>query len=94
MNPFKCWNFRLVGDFRNAGREWHPSGSRERVRAHDFKDAELGKAIPYGSTTWRRTAGRVSVGADHDTASFAVETLRSWWLGWGARGTRRRGGCW
>ena len=69
----------LVGDFRNGGREWRPSGSPEKVRVHDFKDAELGKAIPYGVYDVAADAGWVSVGADHDTASFAVETLRRWW---------------
>ncbi len=74
----------LVGDFRNGGREWRPAGEPEKVRVHDFKDAELGKAIPYGVYDVAADAGWVSVGADHDTASFAAETLRRWWLRMGS----------
>lgn len=69
----------LVGDFRNGGREWRPAGEPEKVRVHDFKDAALGKAIPYGVYDLAADAGWVSVGVDHDTAAFAVETLRRWW---------------
>ena len=69
----------LLGDFRNAGREWRPAGDPEKVRVHDFKDAGLGKAIPYGVYDLATDAGWVSVGVDHDTAAFAVETLRRWW---------------
>ena len=69
----------LVGDFRNGGREWRPAGEPEKVRVHDFKDAALGKAIPYGVYDLAADAGWVSVGVDHDTASFAAETLRRWW---------------
>lgn len=69
----------LVGDFANKGREWQPSGQPERVRVHDFKDPELGKAIPYGVYDVAADAGWVSVGVDHDTAAFAVESLRRWW---------------
>ena len=69
----------LVGPFKNAGREWRPRGDPERVRVHDFPDSALGKAIPYGVYDLTRAAGWVSVGVDHDTAAFAVETLRRWW---------------
>jgi hypothetical protein len=69
----------LVGDFANKGREWQPSGQPEQVRVHDFKDPELGKAIPYGVYDVGANAGWVSVGIDHDTAAFAVESLRRWW---------------
>ena len=69
----------LVGPFKNAGREWRPHGDPEPVRVHDFPDKALGKAIPYGVYDLTRDAGWVSVGVDHDTASFAVETLRRWW---------------
>ena len=69
----------LVGDFKNAGREWRPEGLPERVRVHDFKIPELGKAIPYGVYDLTRNAGWVSVGIDHDTASFAVQSIRRWW---------------
>ena len=69
----------LVGNFRNGGREWRPAGEPEKVLVHDFKDAELGKAIPYGVYDLAANNGWVSVGVDHDTASFAAATLRRWW---------------
>ena len=69
----------LVGDFKAPGRTWRPSGSPERVRVHDFIIPERGKAIPYGVYDLTRNAGWVSVGVDHDTASFAVTTIRRWW---------------
>ncbi len=69
----------LVGDFKNAGREWRPAGDPERVRVHDFKDPVLGKANPYGVYDITADAGWVSVGTDHDTAAFAVNTIRTWW---------------
>jgi len=69
----------LVGNFRNAGKEWRPKGSPEIVKVHDFLIQENGKAIPYGVYDVTRNAGYVSVGIDHDTASFAVRTIRRWW---------------
>jgi transposase len=69
----------LVGQFRNGGREWQPLGQPERVKVHDFPDEELGKVIPYGVYDMAANTGWVSVGVDHDTAEFAVETLRRWW---------------
>ena len=69
----------LVGEFKNAGREWHPKGEPERVRVHDFKDKQLGKAIPYGVYDIATDQGWVNVGIDHDTAQFAVNSIRSWW---------------
>ncbi len=69
----------LVGDFKNAGREWHLTGEPERVRVHDFKDKQLGKAIPYGVYDIGTDQGWVNVGIDHDTAQFAVNSIRSWW---------------
>ncbi len=74
----------LVGDFKNGGREWRPPGEPEVVRVHDFVDKELGKAIPYGVYDLSANAGWVSVGSDHDTAEFAVESLRRWWFHMGA----------
>ncbi len=74
----------LVGDFRNPGREWRPRGRPEEVRAKDFKDKRLGKAIPEGVYDLRRNEGWVSVGVDHDTAEFAVESIRRWWQEMGA----------
>ena len=74
----------LVGKFRASGREWRPEGDPERVRVHDFKDEELGKAVPYGVYDLAHNDGWVSVGIDHDTAQFACETLRRWWREMGA----------
>jgi hypothetical protein len=69
----------LVGNFANGGAEWQPAGEPERVGVHDFPDPEVGKAIPYGVYDLGANAGWVSVGTDHDTAAFAVATLRRWW---------------
>jgi hypothetical protein len=69
----------LVGRFKNAGRAWRPQGKPEKVRVHDFLDREKGKAIPYGVYDLGRNLGWVSVGVDHDTAAFAVATIRRWW---------------
>jgi hypothetical protein len=69
----------LVGDFKNGGREWRPTGQPEQVRVHDFMDKELGKAIPYGVYDITGNQGWVSVGIDHDTARFAAEAIRRWW---------------
>jgi hypothetical protein len=69
----------LVGPYKNGGREWQPKGEPEQVKVHDFVDKKLGKAIPYGVYDLARNEGWVSVGSDHDTASFAVETIRRWW---------------
>jgi Rhodopirellula transposase DDE domain len=69
-----------VGDFKNAGREWHPKGPPPQVRVDDFIDPQLGKAIPYGVYDMRANLGWVSVGVDHDTPALAVATIRAWWL--------------
>lgn len=69
----------LIGDFKNAGREWQPKGVPEEVRVHDFIDPELGKVAPYGVYDLTANAGWVNVGIDHDTAEFAVESIRRWW---------------
>jgi hypothetical protein len=69
----------LVGDFKAVGREWRPKGSPLPVRVHDFKDKELGKAIPFGVFDIASNEGWVSVGIDADTAEFAVAAIRSWW---------------
>ncbi|MFB7508385.1 ISAzo13 family transposase [Streptomyces broussonetiae] len=68
-----------VGNYRNAGGEWHREGEPLQVRTHDFPDPELGKAIPYGIYDLAANTGWVSVGTDHDTAAFAVESIRRWW---------------
>ena len=69
----------LVGNFKNAGREWRPKGTPERVKVHDFLVPEDGKAIPYGVFDLTRNRGYVSVGVDHDTSSFAVRSIKRWW---------------
>lgn len=69
----------LVGAYKNAGREWQPAGEPVEVSVHDFPDPLVGKAIPYGVYDVGHDAGWVSVGRDHDTAAFAVATLRRWW---------------
>ena len=69
----------LIGDFKNNGEEWQPEGQPEEVRAKDFLDKQLGKAIPYGVYDQTLNKGWVSVGIDHDTAEFATETIRRWW---------------
>ena len=74
----------LVGDFKNGGREWHPKGQPELVRVYDFVDQQLGKGLPYGVYDPIANVGWVSVGSDHDTAAFAVATLRRWWDNMGA----------
>jgi len=73
----------LVGNFKNGGREWRPQGDPEKVRVHDFVIPELGRAIPYGVYDLGNNSGWVSVGIDHDTASFAVESIRRWWQSMG-----------
>lgn len=69
----------LVGPYKNAGKEWRPQGQPEQVKVHDFVDPELGRANPYGVYDVGNNTGWVSVGTDHDTASFAVATIRRWW---------------
>ena len=75
----------LVGDFKNAGRELRPKGEPELVRVHDFKIPELGRASPYGVYDIAGNTGWVSVGIDHDTASFAVHAIRRWWQTMGSQ---------
>jgi hypothetical protein len=69
----------LVGAYKNGGREWRPKGGPAEVSTHDFPDPGLGKAIPYGVYDVAANTGWVNVGTDHDTAAFAVESLRRWW---------------
>ena len=69
----------LVGNYHNGGREWRPAREPARVKSHDFPDLELGKAIPYGIYDLAADTGWVNVGTDHDTAAFAVESIRRWW---------------
>ena len=69
----------LVGDFENQGRQWRRKGTAPRVQSHDFPDPSVPRAFPYGIYDLRRTAGFVNVGTDHDTAAFAVNSIRQWW---------------
>jgi hypothetical protein len=69
----------LVGEFRNAGRQWRPKGSPAATLVHDFPEDAIGKAVPYGTYDITANAGWVNVGTDHDTAAFAVESVRRWW---------------
>ena len=73
----------LVGDFKNSGREWRPKGQPVPVRVHDFIIPELGRANPYGIYDLQHNQGWVSVGIDHDTAAFALESIRRWWSAMG-----------
>ncbi|MEU5431459.1 ISAzo13 family transposase, partial [Streptomyces olivoreticuli] len=73
----------IVGQFKNAGRQWRPASDPVRVATHDFPDQELGRAAPYGIYDITANTGWVSVGCDHDTAAFAVESIRRWWNGQG-----------
>jgi hypothetical protein len=69
----------LVGAFKNAGREWRPRGQPVATHTHDFPQDSLGKAVPYGVYDITGNTGWVNVGTDHDTAAFAVESIRRWW---------------
>jgi transposase len=73
----------LVGQYKNGGKELRPKGEPEKVKVYDFVDKELGRANPYGVYDIANNLGWVSVGTDHDTASFAVSTIRRWWFGMG-----------
>ena len=81
-----------VGEYENGGRAWRPKGDPVKVRDHDFPGPETGKAIPYGIYDLAANTGWVNVGTDHDTAAFAVESVRRWWSARGSqdyRGARR-----
>lgn len=73
----------LIGNYKNNGQEWLSQGKPADVKVYDFIDKKLGKAIPYGVYDITKNKGFVSVGIDHDTAEFAVETIRRWWNGIG-----------
>ena len=75
----------LVCQFKNGGREWHPVGEPEQVQVHDFVDPLLGRANPYGVYDMGADEGWVSVGTDHDTSAFAVQTIRRWWFTMGCQ---------
>lgn len=73
----------LVGQYKNGGKELRPKGDPEQVKVYDFVDKNLGRANPYGVYDMANNSGWVSVGTDHDTASFAVSTIRRWWFAMG-----------
>jgi transposase len=73
----------LVGDFKNAGKEWQPKGEPDKARVHDFPHDAIGKAIPYGVYDMARNEAYVNVGRDHDTPTFAVASIRRWWTAMG-----------
>jgi DNA-binding phage protein len=75
----------LVGNYKNGGREWNPQGNPLETRVHDFEDQELGKVIPYGIYDVGDNSGWVSVGIDHDTADFAIDSILAWWKQMGRR---------
>jgi hypothetical protein len=79
----------LIGRYKNSGREWRREGQPVKVNTHDFIDKKLGKVIPYGVYDLTNNKGWVSVGIDHDTADFAVETIRRWWRRMGRKVYRR-----
>ena len=74
-----CKKKELIGNFKNNGRQWHPQGQNTTVNVYDFKNLSDGKAVPYGVYDVISNAGFVNVRIDHDTASFAVESIRRWW---------------
>ncbi len=74
----------LVGHYHNKGQQWRPQGHPEKVRVHDFIDPKESKAIPYGIYDIARNQGWVNVGSDHDTATFAMESIRRWWQSMGS----------
>jgi transposase len=75
----------LVGNYSNRGQEWRPQGKPQKTLVHDFPDEELGKAIPYGIYDVGRNEGWVSVGIDHDTAEFAIDSILAWWKYMGSK---------
>ena len=74
-----------VGSFKNSGRKWHKKGQAPKVNVHDFPSLAEGMAIPYGAYDMHRNEGMVNVGMTHDTAEFAVESIRRWWRQFGHR---------
>jgi hypothetical protein len=75
----------LVGNYANRGRQWHQKGAAPRVKEHDFPDPSVPRAHPYGIYELTRNRGFVNVGTDHDTATFAVASIRAWWRAQGRR---------
>jgi len=82
-----------AGQYGNGGREWRPAGDPVAVRDHDFPDPEAGTVTPYGVYDIAANTGFVNVGTDHDTAAFAIESIRCWWNTSAGTGIRGRGSC-
>jgi hypothetical protein len=80
-----CKKKELAGNFRNGGAEWEPKGSPRQVNDHDFAGRQLGKVAPYGIYDVAANTGQVNVGVDHETAAFAVESIRRWWTSAGVQ---------
>lgn len=80
-----CKKKELIGNFKNNGREWSPKGQQTTVNVYDYRSLSDGKAVPYGVYDLVHNSGFMNVGVDHDTASFAVESIRRWWNGVGRR---------
>jgi hypothetical protein len=80
-----CKKKELVGNYKNSGQEWHSKGSPHKVKVYDFVDKELGKAVPYGVYDTEQNQGWVSIGVNHDTAKFAVSSIRNWWYEMGVK---------
>jgi hypothetical protein len=74
-----CKKKELTGNFKNNGKEWQAKGQDTIVNTYDFRNLADGKAVPYGIYDVIRNAGFINLGTDHDTASFAVESIRRWW---------------
>jgi hypothetical protein len=75
----------LVGNYQNSGRQWHRKGKAPEVNGHDFPSPDVPRAHPYGVYDLATNRGFVNVGTDHDTATFAVASIRKWWLAQGRR---------
>jgi len=75
----------LIGNFENAGRQWRPAKTPERVGVHDFPTPDVPRAYPYGIYDLARNSGFVNIGTDHDTGAFAVASIRGWWRAEGRR---------
>jgi hypothetical protein len=88
-----CKKKELLGMFKNQGREWQPKGQETRVNVYDYRSIADGKAIPYGIYDLVHKQGFVNVGIDHETAEFAVESIRRWWKHSGKGSIPRRMTC-
>jgi transposase len=75
----------LIGNYKNSGRQWHRTGKAPEVSSHDFPSPDVPRALPYGVYDFAKNSGFVNVGTDHDTATFAVASIRKWWLAQGRR---------